>query len=189
VRSLNLMEEQIRAHLDRKQYAEAFELMVRQYQNKIFHMAYSMLGNRALAEDAVQESFLRIWRGLSGFRGLSSLSTWIYAIARNACLSAAESNAARKAISLEEPAVRLAAEGRHAAASAHASAVDVGQLVAQLPEKYRQVIALFYMEDKSYAEVARLLDLPMGTVKTYLHRAKKELAAAMLASKMKGGSL
>jgi DNA-directed RNA polymerase specialized sigma24 family protein len=54
-------------------------------------------------------------------------------------------------------------------------------------EKYRQVITLFYMEDRSYEEVSRLLDLPLGTVKTYLHRAKKELAAAMTQDKMTEG--
>jgi len=181
------MEDDIRTHLERKRYAEAFDLVVSEYQDKVFRLAYSMLGNRALAEEAAQDIFLRIWRALPGFRGLSSLSTWIFAVARNACLSAAASNASRKALSLEDPAVRIAAEALHAVAPAEARAALVGELVARLPEKHRQVIALFYMEDKSYAEVARLLDMPMGTVKTYLHRAKKELAEAMIEHTMKGG--
>ena len=62
--------------------------------------------------------------------------------------------------------------------------VDLEALVAQLPEKHRQVLRLYYMEEKSYDEVARLLDLPMGSVKTYLHRARKQLAEAVARSRM-----
>ena len=183
------MEKEILAHLERKQFAEAFELVMAQYQNKVFRLAFAMLGNRALAEETVQDIFLRIWRALPGFRGLSSISTWIFSVTRNACLSAIQSRAARKALSLEEPGVRIAAESRHATAPAGVHGAMMAELIARLPERHRQVIALFYMEDKSYAEVARLLDLPMGTVKTYLHRAKKELAEALIESKMKGGKL
>jgi len=182
------MDEEIRTHLDQKQYTEAFELVLGQYQNKVFRLAYSMLGNRALAEEAAQDIFVRIWRALPGYRGLASLSTWIFAIARNACLTAGKASAGRKALSLDEPEVRIAAEAQHAVAPADIQSAGLRDLIAQLPDKYRQVITLFYMEEKSYAQVAQLLDLPMGTVKTYLHRAKKELAAAVIESKMKGGA-
>jgi RNA polymerase sigma-70 factor (ECF subfamily) len=139
-----------------------------------------MLGNAALAEETSQDIFIRIWKALPGFRGQSSISTWIYSIARNACLTAMQVSAAH-AVAMEEikvqPVVRTSDHG-----------VDWQLLLSQLPEKYRQVLVLFYMEDKSYDEVARLLDLPMGTVKTYLHRARKDLAAAVVESKMaKGG--
>jgi RNA polymerase sigma-70 factor (ECF subfamily) len=56
---------------------------------------------------------------------------------------------------------------------------EIGAMIARLPEKYRQVLLLFYFEEKSYEEVASMLNLPMGTVKTHLHRARKELAAAL----------
>jgi RNA polymerase sigma-70 factor (ECF subfamily) len=181
------MDEEIRTHIGEKRYPEAFELVLAQYQNKVFRLAYSMLGNRALAEDAAQEIFVRIWRSLPGYRGLASVSTWIYAIARNTCLTALKSSAVRRTISLDEPHVRAAAETRIAGHHEAAPGPDLPYLVSQLPEKYRQVIMLFYMEERSYEEVARLLDLPMGTVKTYLHRAKKELAAAMSRGTMTEG--
>ncbi len=127
---------------------------------------------------------MRIWRALPQFRGMSSISTWIFTIARNASLSALRGGAGRQALSLDEPAVRAIAEARYASAREEAPAPDLQRLVAQLPEKYRQVLTLFYMEERSYEEVARLLDLPMGTVKTYLHRARKELARAVHESKM-----
>lgn len=182
------MDEEIRSHLDQKRYTEAFERVLEQYEQKVFRLAYSMLGNRALAEDAAQEILVRIWRALPAYRGLSSLSTWIFAITRNACLSALRSGGRAKLLSLEEPAVRVAAEARLQSGSGEDRSTDISGLVEQLPEKYRQVVTLFYMQEKSYAEVAELLDLPMGTVKTYLHRARKDLAAALIESKMKEGT-
>jgi RNA polymerase sigma factor (sigma-70 family) len=93
----------------------------------------------------------------------------------------------RRTLSLDEPKVRDAADTRQAVPREEYRGPDLPYLVSQLPEKYRQVITLFYMEERSYEEVARLLDLPLGTVKTYLHRAKKELAAAMTQDKMTDG--
>src|SRR5579863_6853406 len=104
------MDEEIRVHLDNEQWAEAFELVVRDYQTKVFHLAFSMLGNREQAEDAAQEIFIRVWRALPGYRGLASVSTWIYSIARNSCLTALKSAGARRTISLDDPGTRAAAE-------------------------------------------------------------------------------
>lgn len=169
------MDEEIRAHLDNEQWTDAFELVVRQYQTKVFHLALSMLGNREQAEDAAQEVFIRIWRALPGYRGLASVSTWVYSIARNACLTALKSAGARRTVSLEDPGARAAAE-RKSPASDLRHPPDLRRLVEELPEKQRQIVILFYMEEKSYEEVSRLLGLPLGTVKTHLHRARKELA-------------
>jgi RNA polymerase sigma-70 factor (ECF subfamily) len=65
--------------------------------------------------------------------------------------------------------------------------IDIARLLEQLPEKHRQALRLYYLEEKSYAEVSRLLGWPMGTVKTCLHRARKELAVALMQSKMESG--
>src|SRR5580704_9146780 len=67
--------------------AEAFETLLAAYQDKVFRLSYSMLGDRAQAEDAAQESFLRIWKALDRYRGESALGTWIFSIARNVCLT------------------------------------------------------------------------------------------------------
>jgi RNA polymerase sigma-70 factor (ECF subfamily) len=168
------MDEEIRVHLDNKQWAEAFELVVRDYQTKVFHLAFSMLGNREQAEDAAQEIFIRIWRALPGYRGSASVSTWIYSIARNACLTALKSAGARRTVSLEEPGMRASADRRGDSYGRHTP--DLRRLVEELPGKQRQIVILFYMEEKSYEEVSQLLGLPLGTVKTHLHRARKELA-------------
>ncbi|HEY1756518.1 MAG TPA: RNA polymerase sigma factor [Bryobacteraceae bacterium] len=169
------MDEEIRAHLDAEQWAEAFDLLLRQYQTKVFHLAFSILGNREQAEDAAQEIFIRIWRALPGYRGLSSISTWVYSIARNCCLTALKSAGSRRTVSLEDAGARAAAEKKSDPPSGPHSP-DLARLIEELPEKQRQVVALFYLEEKSYEEVSRLLNIPLGTVKTHLHRARNTLA-------------
>ncbi len=168
-----------------------FERIAAEYQDRIFRLALSMLGNRAEAEEAAQDALVRVWKGLPGFRAQSSLSTWIFAIARNACLTAIgrRGNAPwARATSLEDPAARRAVERRAAGPSSGALA-DAVELLDRLPAKYRQVVALFYMQEKSYDEVAHMLGLPVGTVKTYLFRARQSLAGQMARERVrKGGS-
>jgi RNA polymerase sigma-70 factor, ECF subfamily len=148
---------------------QAFERLLDEYRDKVFRLACSILGDEAAAEDAAQEVFLRIWKALPDFRGDSSVSTWIYAIARNTCLT-------RRRIAADRRTVRLDEAAAIPAPSRPASDADLRAAIGQLPAKYARVLVLFYLEDRSYQQVALAMDLPMGTVKTYLHRAKKELA-------------
>jgi RNA polymerase sigma-70 factor (ECF subfamily) len=147
---------------------DAFETLLAAYQDKVFRLCYSMLGDRAQAEDAAQESFLRIWKSMERYRGEAAVGTWIFSITRNVCLTAISKRGAHRFAPVEE--------AERVTAQAPEPERDMMRLVAQLPENYRQAIMLFYMEEKSYDEVARMLDLPLGTVKTYLHRARKQLA-------------
>lgn len=182
------MEKEIQACLDRGNPRAAFDLIVPLYQDRVYRLSLAILGDSGLAEDAAQEAFLRIWKGLAGFRAQSALSTWIYSIARNTALTALQSATGQRTLSMEEPSIRSAAEDRQQACAAPARAgFDVAAIVAQLPPRQAQVIRLYYMQEKSYEEVARLLDIPMGTVKTLLHRARKELASALAQSTVKGG--
>ena len=179
------MEQEIRACLDQKRYREAFDQLLPEFQNKVFRLAYAMLGEAGAAEDMAQDVFVRIWRALPGYRGQSSLSTWIYAITRNACLTALRKAGMKREVSMEEPGVVRAAEETGLAGRRGAGAdIDVLRFLGQLPEKHQQVLRLYYLEEKSYEEVARLLEWPMGTVKVYLHRARKELAEAVARSKI-----
>lgn len=165
---------------------EEFERIVREYQDKVFRLALSMLGERAAAEEAAQETLVRVWKGLGGFRAESSLSTWIYSITRNTCLSALRRGQTRT-VSLDEAAPRREVERCEAARWYAAESPDAGQLLERLPAKYRQVAALFYMQEKSYDEVALMLGLPVGTVKTYLFRARKTLAEDLARERVRKG--
>lgn len=166
--------------------AEEFERIVREYQDRIFRLACALLGDRAAAEEAAQDALVRIWKGLPRFRGDSSLSTWIYAVTRNTCLSALGRSGPR-AESLEDPASRRHAEKHTAATWRVAPVADVMALVDKLPAKYRQVVMLFYMQEKSYDEVANMLGLPVGTVKTYLFRARKSMAEELARNRVREG--
>lgn len=152
-------------------------MLLPRYRDKVFRLSFSMLRERAMAEDTTQDIFLRVWRALPGFAGQSQLSTWIYAIAKNACLS--ELRKRRPTVSLdqsdEEDSYNPAVAALAAPEADDSATVSVGQLLEQLPERYRQAVVLFYMEDKSYEQTATSLGLPLGTVKALLHRARKRL--------------
>jgi RNA polymerase sigma-70 factor, ECF subfamily len=156
---------------------EAIALLLPAFRRKVFGLAYSFLRDRDAAEDVTQEVFIKVWRALPGFDGRASMSTWIYTIARNASLSALR--ARRPQSSLSDPQVMEAVESTNAVPSADV-VVDraaILRLVDQLPAKQRQVVMLFYMEAQSYEEVAAMLAMPVGTVKTLLHRARLCAAA------------
>jgi RNA polymerase sigma-70 factor (ECF subfamily) len=168
----------IRQRLAAGDLREAFERLLELYSRKVLHLAFSMLHNETQAEDMAQDIFLRVWKGLPGYHGGASLSTWIYTIARNTCLTELKKRAARPTVSLHEPAFEEAMDAVPALQTTDRETglgMDIKHLVEQLPEHYRQVITLFYLEQKSYEQVSVLLGLPLGTVKTYLYRAKKEL--------------
>lgn len=149
----------------------AFTLLLERYQVKVFRLAYSILGNHALAEEAAQEAFVRVWKALPRYDGTASLGTWLYAIARNTCLSELRKPALRREAPLDEQI------GLPGGASPPDGTLDTDWVLARLPEAYRRVLVLYYLEERSYEEVAEMLDLPMGTVKSHLHRAKAAAAA------------
>jgi RNA polymerase sigma-70 factor (ECF subfamily) len=135
-----------------------------------------MLQQRAWAEDVTQDVFLRIWRALPSFAGQSSLSTWIYAISRNACLS--ELRKRRPLVSIDDDDdenYRPEIAALSVSDADDSATVSVTQMLDQLPQRYRQAVTLFYMEDKSYEQTAASLGMPLGTVKALLHRARKKL--------------
>ncbi len=166
----------IHALLGQKAIREAFECLLDRYQNRVYGLLFGMIRNESSAQDLLQDVFLKIWRALPQFQGDASFSSWVYTIARNAALT--EIRRTRPSFSLDDPDWT---EGSQAVVELHADpeptgeGVDATALLAELPEKYRLVVTLFYLQEKSYEEVAAMLAIPMGTVKTLLHRAKKEL--------------
>lgn len=158
---------------------EAFEQLVPSYRRRVFGLAYSMLRDRAAAEDVAQEVFVKLWQALPRYDGRAQLSTWIYAITRNAAISALRSR--RHSISTSDPAVFEEVE----AIAAEPSVQDDPTLwlhVQALPEKQRQAVVLYYQDERTVEEVAQMMGMPVNTVKTHLHRARASLAAALSAT-------
>ncbi len=160
----------------------AFEQLLAKYQGKVLRLCYAMLANRALAEETAQEVFLRIWRGFGTFRGESTPSTWVYAITRNACLTTRGRIASTATVSLDDPEILQRAHAHQLRQIRREPRTDVLGWLDELPEEQRQALTLFYLEEKSYEEVAAALDAPMGTIKTWIHRGRRTLVEKHLLS-------
>ena len=161
------------------------EGLMDRYRQKVMHLAVSIVRDPVLAEDLAQTTFVKVWQALPKFDGRAAISTWLYTIARNTCLTAVTRE--RRLVPLEDfaevadddgdPMVfGTAAAGTETAGQA-AAEYDVAKLLDKLPEPYRRVVVLFYLEDRTCEEVGELLSMPTGTVKALLHRGRKRLAA------------
>jgi RNA polymerase sigma-70 factor (ECF subfamily) len=157
--------------------ATAFEELVITYQHRVFGVALRMLGNAAEAQEVAQEAFVRAHRGLGDFRGEAKLSTWLYAITSRLCLTRLGSGERRLARQGEEALLRLAdASPRPDAALEHSELeAALQRAIAELPEDRRIVVVLRDLEGLSYEEIAQVLDLELGTVRSRLHRARADL--------------
>jgi RNA polymerase sigma-70 factor (ECF subfamily) len=156
---------------------EAFERLVPAYRRRVFGLAYGILRDRAAAEDLAQEVFVKLWQALPRYDGRAQLSTWIYAITRNAAISALRTR--RRSVSLSDPAVLEEVE---VVTSTPAVATDDAALrrhIEALPDNQRQAITLYYLDERPVSEVAEMMGLPANTVKTHLHRARASLAAVL----------
>lgn len=173
------------AALRRGDRRAVLEGLMTRYRQKVMNLAVSIVRNQALAEDLSQTVFVKVWQALPKFDGRASISTWLYTITRNTCLTAVRSE--RRLVSLEhfgevadddgDPNLFGAAMADQENADQPSAEYDVAKLLDQLPEHYRRVVVLFYLEDRSCEEVGELLSMPTGTVKALLHRGRKRLAA------------
>lgn len=163
---------------------EAFSEIVEIYKNGVFQLCYRMLGNRHEAEDIAQEAFLRAYVNLNSFNQNLKFSTWLYRIATNLCIdrirkkkpdyyldaevSGTEGLTMYSQISSDEPLPETELESLEL----HET---VQKEILKLPEKYRTPIVLKYIEELSLNEISDILDLPIGTVKTRIHRGREAL--------------
>jgi len=170
----------------------AFDELIATHQERVFNIAYRLLGNYDEALDLTQEVFLNCFRKIGTFKGDSSLSTWLYRITVNMVKNRwkyQQSRGLDKAQSLDnpenveegqpKPEFASAQPSPSEIASHHEFAARIEEHLQQLPEEFREVLVLRYLEDLSYEEIAGILRVSLGTVKSRIHRARNELRKLM----------
>lgn len=152
---------------------EAFGTLVERYDRAVYHLAFRTLRDQEEARDVAQEAFFKAFRSLRTFKPGAKFSTWIFAITYHA---SCDRLARRKRYSNDELPERAdPGAGPELQTIASDEARRLRAAIAQLPEKYRTVITLYHLQGRQYEEIASVLEVPIGTVKTHLFRAKEQL--------------
>ena len=158
----------------------AFTELVDRYKDLVFAMVYRMARDRTRADDLAQDVFLKIYRGLPYFRGEARLSTWIYRIVANVCSQERSRRAPDVSLEPARPGAPRIDRGGPDAAFGDLELRDrLDKAIAQLPDNYRMLIAAHYLDGIQYEALAETLGVPLGTIKTHLHRAKRRLRELM----------
>ena len=163
---------------------EAFNKLMETYQKQVFNISYGMLSDYEDASDAAQEVFVKVWRSIAGFKGESSFTTWLYRICANVCNDILRKRQRRgMTVSLDaddgdkNPAAELPSEEPTPEESLEADERQrlVRRAIDSLSDEFRAVIILSDLQQLSYEEVANVLKIPTGTVKSRLNRARNAL--------------
>jgi RNA polymerase sigma-70 factor, ECF subfamily len=168
----------------RKGDQNAFAEIVELYKDKVFQISFRMLGNRQEAEDIAQEAFIRAYVNINNYDINRKFSTWLYRIATNLSIDRIR----KKKPDFYLDAEVAGAEGLTLYSQVAADVVSpddevvslelqetIQKEILKLPEKYRSVIVLKYIEELSLKEISEILDIPVGTVKTRIHRGREAL--------------
>ena len=155
----------------------AFDALYRRYSRPVFGLALRRLGDRGRAEDAVQETFASVWRAAGSYKPERGPGApWLYAVARNAIV---DNGRAKREPPVDSPDEAADEEGPAERAESGWVAWRVHRALAELPESERQVIELAYWGGRSQSEIADLLGIPLGTVKTRTRTGLSRLAAVL----------
>ena len=152
--------------------SDAFSELVRRHQHRVFNLSLRYMRDASRAEDMAQEAFLKGFRLLKGFRGDCSFSTWMYKVTGSVCLTEIAKRKKRGEVELN-----ITHEGGYESTDAqdNEQADLVRRCVMHLPEKYATIVTLYYLNEMPYEEIAQIMDIPIGTLKTWMFRARKEL--------------
>jgi RNA polymerase sigma-70 factor (ECF subfamily) len=169
-----------------------YALLVDRHKDRALTLAVRLLGDRQEAEDLLQDAFIKAFKSLDQFRGEAKFGTWFYRILynlgmtrvrrrreRGVSLESADSQEYEQVLAHhDEPSIQERLENEEVQ-------LVIDEVIAGLPEKFKSVITLFYVQEMSYEEIATVLDTPLGTVKTNLFRARSMLKERVL-GRMKG---
>ncbi|KAA9016927.1 RNA polymerase sigma factor SigW [Niallia endozanthoxylica] len=162
----------------------AFGEIVELYKDKVFQLSFRMLGNRHEAEDIAQEAFIRAYVNIQSYNINLKFSTWLYRIATNLCIDRIRKKKPDYYLDAEVAGTEGLTMYSQIPAKTPLPEDDVESLelqdtiqreISKLPEKYRTVIVLKYIEELSLNEISEILDMPLGTVKTRIHRGREAL--------------
>lgn len=196
----------VRAVLDGD--VNAFEMLVREYEKNVYNLALRMVGNSEDAADMSQEAFIKAYNSLNSFRGDSKFSVWLYRIVSNVCLDFIRSRKRKQTVSLsveddngEDVELDIAddTQSPERLMDKQLTRDAVRRGLASLPPGQRQILLLREIQGMSYDEIAEVLNVEAGTVKSRIFRARKKLSAFLLedgnipdfisSSKLRGGDL
>ena len=156
---------------------DAFAMLVERYQRYVYRLSYSLTGNAADADDLAQDAFINIIKGIGNFKGRSSLTSWIYVVVLNTFRDSKRRAARRPTTSLEaqpggadQQPTPIWEQGDTLLQKELAQVLQ--HALVQVPIDFREVVVLYDVLGHSYEEIARMLGLPMGTVKSRLHRGR-----------------
>ena len=154
----------------------AFDVLIARHERRVYNLAFRMLGRRDDALDATQETFLACYRKLGGFRGKAAFTTWLHRVALNICYDSLRRRA-REEPAREDSEVEPSPVADPADSSA--TALDVRRALLEVPEDFRAVLVLHDVQGVPYDEIAEAIGVPVGTVKSRLHRGRVSLARAL----------
>jgi RNA polymerase sigma-70 factor (ECF subfamily) len=170
----------------------AYRELVRRYERPVFSLIFRMVRNRELAEDLSQETFIKVLNALDSYRPEYKFSSWVFKIANNAAidhlrrreldtLSLEGSPHAETPQMVEATALQIGERSETQLEEVENKELggEIEAAIAKLRPEYRTCILLRHVEGRAYEEIAEILNLPLGTVKTYIHRARNELRIAL----------
>jgi RNA polymerase sigma-70 factor (ECF subfamily) len=173
----------------RKGDPNAFESLVRLYEKRVYALALRLCGNSDDAQEAAQEAFLSAWQGLPSFRGDASFATWLYRLTSNACVDLLRREQRHRSAagpSLDDGELRLEVPDPGAGPLEETERAELRGAIERglrtLPEEYRAVLVLREIHQLSYGEIARTLELDIGTVKSRISRGRKQLCSFLVHS-------
>lgn len=175
-------------------HESAYRELIRRYERPVFSLIYRMVRDRELAEDLAQETFIKVLNAIDSYRPEYKFSSWIFKIANNAAidqlrrrsldtLSLDGSPHAESAEAIEATTLQIGddRESQLDEVANRELGAMIEEAIGQLRPEYRNCILLRHVEGRPYEEIAEILDLPLGTVKTYIHRARNELRILLAA--------
>ncbi|MDQ6888516.1 MAG: sigma-70 family RNA polymerase sigma factor [Gemmatimonadota bacterium] len=170
----------------------AFQELVRRYERPVFSLIFRMVRDRETAEDLSQDTFIKVLNNIDRYRPEFKLSSWLFKIANNLTIdhlrrrtldtvSIDGSPHAHTSSEIEATSFEVADHGESALDEVESRELGttIEEAIARLRPEYRSCILLRHVEGRSYEEIAATLDLPLGTVKTYIHRARRELRVSL----------